>query len=283
MAAKRQAVRGAVKVNAKIGDTLEEFLMEATGDAKLRQVMMSMSEAIRTIAFKVRTASCGATACINSFGDEQLAVDLLADKLLFEALRYSGCCKLACSEEVPEPLDLGGSGFSVAFDPLDGSSIVDTNFSVGTIFGVWPGDELTGITGRDQAAAGMGIYGPRTVFCLALKDAPGCHEFLLQDDGKWLHVKETVGIDLARRARVLISTDVRPLIAPPPLLTPSLALRASLVRRRPTSGKARCACLSGAHAFAHSFTRSLAHSLTHSLARSLTHSLARSLSQVLPG
>ena len=57
---------------------------------------------------QVRTASCGGTACVNSFGDEQLAVDMLADKLLFEALRDSGCCKLACSEEVPEPLDLGG-------------------------------------------------------------------------------------------------------------------------------------------------------------------------------
>jgi hypothetical protein len=40
----------------------------------------------------------------------------------------------------------------------------------------------------------MGVYGPRTVFVLALKDAPGCHEFLLQDDGKWLHVKETTEI-----------------------------------------------------------------------------------------
>jgi hypothetical protein len=48
-------------------------------------------------------------------------------------------------------VDLQGSGFSVAFDPLDGSSIVDTNFTVGTIFGVWPGDKLKGITGRDQA------------------------------------------------------------------------------------------------------------------------------------
>ena len=45
---------------------------------------------------------------------------------------------------------MGGSGYSVAFDPLDGSSIVDTNFAVGTIFGVWPGDVLTGITGRQQ-------------------------------------------------------------------------------------------------------------------------------------
>ena len=42
----------------------------------------------------------------------------------------------------------------MAFDPLDGSSIVDTNFTVGTIFGVWPGDKLKGIKGSDQAAAG---------------------------------------------------------------------------------------------------------------------------------
>lgn len=61
-------------------------------------------------------------------------------------------------------------GFSVAFDPLDGSSIVDTNFTVGTIFGVWPGDKLTGVTGADQVAAAMGIYGPRTTYVLAVKD-----------------------------------------------------------------------------------------------------------------
>ena len=42
-------------------------------------------------------------------------------------------CKYACSEEVPEPVDMEGEGFSVAFDPLDGSSIVDTNFTVGTL------------------------------------------------------------------------------------------------------------------------------------------------------
>jgi sedoheptulose-bisphosphatase len=93
----------------QVGDTLEEFLLEATDEPKLRQLMMSMSEASRTIAYKVRTASCGGTACVNSFGDEQLAVDMLADKLLFEALKYSGVCKYACSEEVPEPVDMGGA------------------------------------------------------------------------------------------------------------------------------------------------------------------------------
>ena len=70
-----------------------------------------------------------------------------------------GKVKYACSEEVPEPVDLQGSGFSVAFDPLDGSSIVDTNFTVGTIFGVWPGDKLTGITGRDQVWKLTGLTG----------------------------------------------------------------------------------------------------------------------------
>ena len=79
-----------IAARAEVGDTLEEFLEKSTDDIKLRQLMLSMGEAVRTIAYKVRTASCSATACINSFGDEQLAVDLLADKILFETLKFSG-------------------------------------------------------------------------------------------------------------------------------------------------------------------------------------------------
>ena len=64
----------------------EEFLTKATPDKGLIRLLMCMGEAIRTIAFKVRTAACGGTQCVNSFGDEQLAVDLLANKLLFEVI-----------------------------------------------------------------------------------------------------------------------------------------------------------------------------------------------------
>ncbi|KAK6929442.1 LOW QUALITY PROTEIN: Fructose-1-6-bisphosphatase class I, N-terminal [Dillenia turbinata] len=190
----RAVPRSSIKISEAKNSSLEEFLTKATPDKGLIRLMICMGEALRTISFKVRTASCGVTACVNSFGDEQLAVDMLANKLLFEALQYYHFCKFACSEEVPELQDMGGpveNGFSVAFDPLDGSSIVDTNFSVGTIFGVWPGDKLTGITGRDQVAAAMG---PRTTYVLALKDFPGTHEFLLLDEGKWQHVKETTDI-----------------------------------------------------------------------------------------
>jgi sedoheptulose-bisphosphatase len=47
-----------------------------------------MGEALRTISFKVKTTSCGGTQCVNSFGDEQLAVDMLASNLLFEVRNH---------------------------------------------------------------------------------------------------------------------------------------------------------------------------------------------------
>lgn len=83
-----------------------------------------------------------------------------------------GVVKYACSEEVPEPVDLQGEGFSVAFDPLDGSSIVDTNFTVGTIFGVWPGDKLTGITGRDQVRCTLALWYPYLSITLKVQVTP---------------------------------------------------------------------------------------------------------------
>lgn len=89
--------------------------------------------ACKEIAYKIRTASCDKMACFNDFGDEQLAIDVLADTVIFDNLKASGVVAMASSEEIPEekPITPGGT-YSVAFDPLDGSSIIDTNFSVGT-------------------------------------------------------------------------------------------------------------------------------------------------------
>merc|ERR1712078_55409 len=110
---------------------------------------------------------------------------------IFENLKASGAVATASSEEEPTEVNMGGEGYSVAFDPLDGSSIIDTNFAVGTIFGVWPGSKLTGITGKEQKAAGLGVYGPRTTITLAVDGIDGAHEFLLIDDmssrhGQWV-------------------------------------------------------------------------------------------------
>ncbi|CAN0572210.1 unnamed protein product [Ectocarpus sp. 12 AP-2014] len=139
-------------------------------------------------------------ACFNEFGDEQLAIDVLANNVIFENLKASGCCATASSEETPVEDPMGGEGYSVAFDPLDGSSIIDTNFAVGTIFGVWPGSRLVGVSGRDLAAAGMAVYGPRTTMTVAVDGMDGSHEFLLIDDfsgrhGQWVKTNSFTTID----------------------------------------------------------------------------------------
>lgn len=94
-------------------------------------------------------------------------------------------------------LDLFSSltGYSVAFDPLDGGAGLDSNFAVGTIWGVWPGDKLIGVKGNQLQSAGVAVYGPRTTVTLALSNMPGSHEFLLVDDysamhGQWVKSNE---------------------------------------------------------------------------------------------
>ena len=62
----------------------------------------------------------------------------------------------------------------MAFDPLDGSSIVDASFAVGAIFGIWEGPGLLGRTGAEQVAAAYAVYGPRTSIILAHPGAAHC-------------------------------------------------------------------------------------------------------------
>lgn len=63
----------------------------------------------------------------------------------------------------------------MAFDPLDGSSIIGANFAVGAIFGVWSGDCLLGRTGAEQVAAAYAVFGSRTSLVVAQAD-PGAQE-----------------------------------------------------------------------------------------------------------
>lgn len=113
------------------GEPLEDWLHRVEGG--LGKCTRGIFAACKEIAYKIRTASCDKISCFNDFGDEQLAIDVLADKVIFDNLEASGVVATASSEEVPEEKPITADGkFSVAFDPLDGSSIIDSNFSVGT-------------------------------------------------------------------------------------------------------------------------------------------------------
>lgn len=181
-----------------IGETFEEWLNSSVNDDALKKVLISLTEvAFKEISDKIKEAATNKQGTVNEFGDEQLAIDVLADKLMFKALSSTFCVGAATSEETAEicnlptyPDELGNNktgGYCCAFDPLDGSSIIDTNFAVGTIFGIWPGNKLTGIKGKDQAAAGMCVYGPRTQLTISVPGyCPGTHEFLLTPSGRWI-------------------------------------------------------------------------------------------------
>lgn len=111
----------------------------------------------------------------NSDGDVQKALDLLTDQLFTEALAQAPVA-VVVSEERAEPKRLNaGAPLVVAMDPLDGSSNIDTNVSIGTIVSILPA--IAGADsdaahfmqpGRNQRGAGFVVYGPRTIFVLSM-------------------------------------------------------------------------------------------------------------------
>jgi sedoheptulose-bisphosphatase len=105
---------------------------------------------------------------------------VIADNLIWDAVKRSKVIREGSSEEDPVVRDVDdGSGegeYTVCWDPLDGSSIVDNNWAVGTMVGVWPSSTgLIGATGRDQVTSLVALYGPRTTVLVALDD--GTYEF----------------------------------------------------------------------------------------------------------
>jgi fructose-1,6-bisphosphatase I len=109
-------------------------------------------------------------------GDFQTELDLRANDLLVKALARAPVAAVV-SEEMESPLPLSpGAPINVALDPLDGSSNIETNVSIGTIFSLLPAPAGSGGSepaaflraGREQLAAGYVIYGPQTVLALTL-------------------------------------------------------------------------------------------------------------------
>jgi fructose-1,6-bisphosphatase I len=117
-------------------------------------------------------ASLGRT---NTDGDVQKELDVLANQIFVDSFRQAPVAAVV-SEEMKEPLVLNPSApIAVAMDPLDGSSNIDTNVSIGTIFSILPstadGKDAEGHflqPGRKQIAAGFVIYGPQTSIVLVL-------------------------------------------------------------------------------------------------------------------
>ena len=143
----------------------------------------------------------GLTGKINGHGEAVQKLDTLAHDTIVGLVRDSGCVAALASEESEEIIPCPGGGAEgglLLFDPLDGSSNIDANVGVGTIFsilgrrssGTFPKLEDFLRPGTDQIAAGYVVYGPSTMLVYTLGNGvhgftldPGRHEFILTHPG----------------------------------------------------------------------------------------------------
>merc|ERR1711990_844444 len=145
----------------------------------------------------------------NKFGKLQSDIDIAADDIIFKHLKESGVVFGAASEERPNfnALNEDGSYFAT-FDPIDGSSVIDCNFSVGTIYGIWDTKDLQGKTGRSLVGAAVAVYGTRTTILIYNAQNNLVEELTLMVIGKkqkW--IVTTPKIQLAPQAKLFsIST-----------------------------------------------------------------------------
>jgi len=163
-------------------DDLDSVLAAKCSDEKVKVVIKEMLDACAEITEALRSALVTVEGSSNTFGDAQLSVDVIADNLMWEACKNSSVVAFGASEEEPEIKKCNPDGeFTVCWDPLDGSSIVDNNWAVGTMIGIWGSssgtgeDGLLGATGRDQVTSMVALYGPRTTVLVKLDD--GVYEF----------------------------------------------------------------------------------------------------------
>ncbi|KAF5220057.1 putative sedoheptulose-1,7-bisphosphatase [Trypanosoma cruzi] len=189
------------------------FLEELAGEgvpSSVADVVAAIAEACREISIDLRTEVVKAVGANNSFGDEVLSVDDMAEKHISSCL--SGCRHVLAfvSEERPTLTStphLGRGMYTVSYDPLDGSSIIATNFSVGSIFALWPGATPIGLRVRDMVASVVAVYGPRTVLFVSLRPV-GVVEFYYHGD-RWTRVQNEVPRTLKLRATLFAPGNLR--------------------------------------------------------------------------
>ncbi len=175
--------------------TLSQFLLSRQRDKKLinadlRLLIETIARACKGISTRVNKGALadglGAAATKNVHGEAQKTLDVLSNEILLEANEWGGNLAALASEEMedpqPIPTHYPRGEYLLLFDPLDGSSNIDVNISVGTIFSVLccpktdtgaycePNEKAFLQSGRHQVAAGFAVYGPTTVFVLTVGD-----------------------------------------------------------------------------------------------------------------
>ncbi len=155
--------------------TLTSILLRDKLPEDLILVMEMVASAVRRVAAELRVGALhkmlGATGATNVQGERVQRLDRYANAAFLESLAEGGLVAQVVSEEMDVPAQLAAHGqWTLLFDPLDGSSNLDSGASVGSIFAVRGPRATTLGPGSEQRIAGYALYGPATLLVLA---APG--------------------------------------------------------------------------------------------------------------
>lgn len=171
---------------------LRRHLREHEEDRDLTRVICEIATASRYVINAIRTGDLGVAGTSNLYGEKQLELDVLSDRIFRKRLIHTGVVSTIASEETDEIINVNLNGkYSVAYDPLDGSSLVDVNLAVGTIVGIYRGDNVLQ-RGRTLVAALYILYGPRCT--MVYTTGNGVHEFAMNSLMEYTLVQENVKI-----------------------------------------------------------------------------------------
>ena len=176
--------------------------------SQLRLLLEVVARACKSISQAVNKGALGgvlgATESENVQGEIQKKLDIIANEVLIEANEWGGHLAAMASEEMDSiylvPHRYPQGEYLLLFDPLDGSSNIDVNVSIGTIFSVLVKPEGSGVSEQDflqpgskQVAAGYCVYGPQTTLVLTVGD--GVAMFTLdREQGSFVLTQENLRI-----------------------------------------------------------------------------------------
>lgn len=180
--------------------TLSKFIIEEQRKLERGAELIALVNDIQTackyiasaVAHGALTGARGSTGAVNVQGEEQRHLDLIANDIMLQSCEWGGYLAGMASEEMespyPIPAQYPRGRYLLVFDPLDGSSNLDVNVTVGTIFSVLRAPD--GVTdpkpedflqpGTQQVCAGYALYGPAAMIVITL--GTGVHGFTLDPE-----------------------------------------------------------------------------------------------------
>lgn len=203
---------------------IEEQRLHQNIPAELRLLIEVVARACKRISHAVSKGALGdvlgSADVENVQGEVQKKLDVISNEILLEANEWGGHLAAMASEEMetihPIPNRYPKGEYLLLFDPLDGSSNIDVNVSIGTIFSVLKAPE--GMTtpseadflqpGTKQVAAGYAVYGPQSVLVLTTGDGVNCFT-LDRELGSWVLTERNMRIPETTKEYAINSSNSR--------------------------------------------------------------------------